>query len=156
GALQRDAPAAQLEAALDVADVRRGEEGQVGAPIPVQKIENVVLRGVRPGAERGPGYGRDRGEGRLQGEVAPALGQLPEPGQLSLGEKGRGEVRIVPVETDDDQSPDPALRGLPATQDPPERPEGPDEEGDDRQDDRREQDQERGDECEPGAGADVG
>ena len=58
---------------LDRSDARRREQRQVGPPIAIEEIEDVVARRMRAGAERRPGDRRDRRERRPQPPVAARL-----------------------------------------------------------------------------------
>ena len=154
--LQRDAPAADLEEAVDAADLRRRQHRQVGLPVAVEEVEDVVLGRVDAGRERRPGHRRHRREGGAQAVVAAGGRQLGEVGELALGEQAVGEPRVLAVEADDDEAADPRLAALLAGGEPPQLPERPQQHREDRHHQGDEEDQERRQQGEAGAGADVG
>jgi hypothetical protein len=155
GAMTRDQIATELEEAIDLADVRRRENGQVGAAVAIEEVEDVVPSGMDAGAERRPRNRRDRRIGRLQPPVAAHLRELREVGQEAFLHEPIGERRILAVEADEDQPFDRGAGRPLSPREPPERAERPDEDRRDRDHDRREDDEERSQNGEAGAGSDV-
>jgi hypothetical protein len=154
--VERDAVPSQPEEPLHAPDARGREQREVGAPIAVEEVEDVVARRVRAGAERRPCHRRHGGERGPQPLVAPVGRELLEVGQQAFRHEAVCERRILTVEAHDDQPRNPGLRRLLARQHPPERAERPDEERRDDDEDRGEEDEERREQGETGPGADIG
>ena len=154
--LQRDLPLAELQEALDPADVGRGQLGQVAPQVAVEEVEDVVLARIGPGRERRPGDRRQRREGAGDPPVAALLAEDLEVGQLALLHHPLGQPRILAVETDEHEPPDVRLRRLLPPHDPPKGPHRPRQKRDEGQRHRRQQHEERRHQREPRPGADIG
>ncbi len=153
--LQRNAVPAKLQEALHLADAGGREHRQVGAAIAIEEVEDVVTRRVGPGAERRPRHRRQRWKRRLQAAIAAFLRQRAEVGQQALAHELVGELRVLAVEADDDESGDGGLGAGRQGEQAPRRAEWPRQqrEGDDEE--RRDQHERRGHQREAGSGADV-
>ena len=147
--------ASQPEEPLDAAEVRRRQQGQVGSPVAVEEIEDVVSPWLGAGAERRPGDRRHRREGGPQPSIAARLRELLEVRQQPLLHEPIGEYRVLAVETDDDEPPDEGARRLAAAQASPEHAKRPEEQCCQGSDRRREEREERRQQREARAGPDV-
>ena len=136
--------------------MRRRQQRQIGAPVTVQKIENVVPRRIRTGGERGPGDRRERRIGRRQPTIAPLRLQLRKVRQQPLLEVLLGQLGILPVEAEHDEPLDPGLRPVAKPDGPNRHPERPDQQRRDGEQHRREHDEEGGQKGKPGTRSDVG
>ena len=154
--LQRDLPPAELQEALDPADVGRGQLRQVAPQVAVEKVEDVVFARIGPGRERRPGDRRQRRVGAGDSPVAAPLAEGLEVGELALLHHPLRQLRILAVETDENESLDVGLRRLLPPHDPPKRPHRPGQKRDEGERHRRQQNQERRHQREPRPGADVG
>ena len=85
------------------ADPGRREHGQIGSSVRLEEVVDVVLGGMRAGAEGGPRHRRDRGKGGLKRMVAPLCGQALEVGELALRHEAIRQLRVLAVEADDDE-----------------------------------------------------
>ena len=156
GPLARDPVAPQREEPLDAAEVRRRQHGQVGPPIAVEEIEDVVPARLRAGAERRPRHRRHRRKRGLQAPIAARLRELLEVRQQPLLHEPIGEHRVLAVQADDDESPDAGARRLASAQPPPEHAERPEQQGHHGRERRREEHEKRREQREARAGPDVG
>ena len=147
--------ASQPEEPLDAAEVRGRQQGQVGAPVAVEEVEDVVSPRLGAGAERRPCDRRDRRERGPQSSIAAHLRELLEIRQQPLLHEPIGEHRVLAVETDDDEPADEGARRLAAAQAPPEHAERPEEQRRQRGERRREEREERRQQREARAGSDV-
>ena len=79
------------------------EIGQVGSRVTNEEVVDVVLAGVDPGGERGPRRRRFRRVRRFQIVDAARLDEPGDVRQFPLGDVPLHEIRIHPVEAEDDQ-----------------------------------------------------
>ena len=144
------------EEPLDAAEVRRRQHGQVGAPVAVEEVEDVVPPRLRAGAERRPRHGRHRRERRPQSPVAARRPRA----SLKFGSRPCSMNRSVsagswpsrPTMTSRRMQ---GARRLAAAQPPPEHAERPEQQGHHRGDGGGEEHEERREQREARAGPDV-
>jgi hypothetical protein len=155
GRPQRNAVASDPQHLVDFSDACRGQEWEVGAPIAIEEIEDVVAGRMRAGAERRPGHRRDRGIRSLQPRVTSALGEGAEVGQDAFLHELVGELRILAIEPDDDESGDRRFGRRLLCHGPPQRAKWPGEQREQHGDKGRDQHERRRHQREARARADV-
>src|SRR6266853_1338912 len=95
---KRDGVLANFEATLGPADFGRGEERKIVASIPSKEIVDIVLAGIHPCHEGGPGHWRDCRKSRAQLAECPLLLQFCKVRQFAFADESLCQFRVHPVE----------------------------------------------------------
>src|SRR6266567_1354810 len=93
-----DGVLANFEAPLRPADLRGGEEREIGALIAGKEIVDIVLAGIHPCHEGGPGHWRDCRKSRAQLAECSLLLQFCKVRQFAFADESLCQFRVHPVE----------------------------------------------------------
>ena len=97
---ERELVFTQTDHSARAPDVNGAESGLIIIFVTGEEVEDVVLARIGTGLERGPGYGRDRGNGRRQWFEAALLPQFCQIRQFAVCEELFGKTVIHAVEAE--------------------------------------------------------